>query len=410
MPETMSASFTTLESCLACGASAPTAYLDLGLQPLANDYPAEPVDLPTFPLVVAYCTACSHSQLTVSVDPSRLFRHYLYVSGTTDTLRDYFRDFASGVEGTQGPGLRVLDIASNDGSLLAEFKARGHEVLGVDPAENLVAVAEERGVPTRPEFWTEETADTVGKFDVIVAMNVLAHVPDPLGFLRGVRRALAPGGRAYLQTSQADMFANREFDTVYHEHLSYFSIRSFLALFERAGLRPIDLQKPPVHGTSFLWTCTDGDVQEAMSPRISKLLKAEEAGGWHQFSAYTEFGNEARERAAWVRATLTEQAAAGRRIVGYGAAAKGNTFLNFAGITLPVIFEDNPLKVGRYAPGSLSPIASSEDVSSLNDPICVLVLAWNFADEIIRRVREARGANRGDTAVTYFPAGRLLDL
>lgn len=384
-------------------------YLNLGRQPLANDYPPEPTPLPTFPLVVAYCECCSHSQLTVSVDPGALFRHYLYVSGTTDTLRAYFRDFAASVQGEQGPGLRVLDIASNDGSLLEEFRARGHSVLGVDPAENLVALAEARGIPTIPDFWTEKTAGRVGQFDVIVAMNVLAHVPDPLGFLQGVRRALASGGRAYIQTSQAEMFVNHEFDTVYHEHLSYFSVRSFLALFRRAGLRPIAVRKPPVHGTSFLWTC-EASTEATMPRSAADLLESEARDGWHDLSAYANFGTQARESAAWVRSVLYDERAAGRNPVGYGAAAKGNTFLNFAGLELPMIIDDNPLKVGRYAPGSLIPIAESSRLAEIDEPICVLILAWNFVDEIIRRVREARGSDRGDTAVTYFPTGRLLKI
>jgi SAM-dependent methyltransferase len=344
------------------------------------------------------------------VDPSTLFGNYLYVSGTTQTLRDYFAAFAEDVEHAQGSGLRVLDIASNDGSLLKAFRARGHSVQGVDPATNLVAEAEAAGIPTVNAFWDGAVADELGRFDVIVAMNVLAHVPDPLSFLEAARAALAPGGRAYLQTSQANMFVNHEFDTVYHEHLSYFAVRSFLTLFGRAGLRPIALSKPPVHGTSYLWTCIADDGKAGLPVGVLEMLEEEAAAGWHDFSSYRDFGAVAADRAKWTRETLEGFHADGLRVVGYGAAAKGNTFLNYADIKLTEIFEDNDLKVGRFAPGTLAPIRSSRDIAGITDRLCVLIPAWNFADEIISRVKAIRGQDSpgGDTFVTYFPEGRIV--
>jgi SAM-dependent methyltransferase len=400
--------YVPLTHCVVCGGVSVEQYLDLGSQPLANDYPTQPVELPRAPLAVAYCHECSHSQLTVSVDPAAMFTDYLYVSGTTTTLRTYFDDFVLMVEAHQGPALRVLDIASNDGSLLKAFRARGHSVYGVDPARNLAASAEADGIPTLNEFWGADTAERVGQFDTVIAMNVLAHVPDPLGFLEGVRAALKPGGRAYLQTSQANMFANHEFDTVYHEHLSYFSVRSFLALFARAGLQPIAVTKPAVHGTSFLWTCTA--VEDGPTSRdIIELLDAERSGGWHDFAAYRDFGDLALARAAWVRSTLRDQRERGRRIMGYGAAAKGNTFLNFAEIRLEAIFEDNPLKVGRYAPGTLAPILASDTLGAVDGSLCFLIPAWNFADEIIERVRRHRGTATDDVFIVYFPEGRVIE-
>ena len=204
------------------------AFADLGEQPLANDYHEGGSSLAHFPLAVNVCLDCFHSQLTHSVDAELLYKNYLYVSGTTRTLLTSFEEFVDQAERDQpGRKLRVLDIASNDGTLLSCFAARGHEVLGVDPAENLRPLSEALGVPTLVAYWGAETAASLTeRFDVIVAMNVLAHLPYPLEFLVACRQALAENGRLYIQTSQSEMIKRREFDT----HLPRASL-----IFQRAA-------------------------------------------------------------------------------------------------------------------------------------------------------------------------------
>lgn len=392
-----------LECCLACGAADPLPYLDLGDQPLANSYHDGGGAGPEFPLGVAYCPSCWHSQLTVAVDPALLFRHYLYVSGTTKTLVEYFRwfaGFAAGRACRAGP-LAVLDIASNDGSLLKEFAAAGHAIQGVDPAENLAPLAEAAGVPTEVAYWSLETAARLGRrFDVIVAMNVLGHNADPLAFMEASGAALAPNGRIYVQTSQAEMIARGEFDTIYHEHHSFFSTRSFAALCRRAGLHLVSGRKVPVHGTSYLWevaaepTASDGTI-EAMDV-------AEERLGYYDAETYTRFGERVVDTADFVTRTIADFRERGYAAIGYGAAAKGNTFLNFAGLDLDYIVDDNPMKHGLRTPGRNIPIVGPETLAQESRPVACLILAWNFYDEVMARIVERRQRD-DDRFIRFFP-------
>src|SRR5271165_1803863 len=212
-------SYAPITHCLACGGSHLDPYLDLGRQPLANSYHDGSAPLDEFPLGVSVCPDCWHTQLTVAVDPDLMFKNYLYVSGTTSTLSRYFVDFVLRTERDQPltRPLRVLDIASNDGSLLEKFKLRGHVVQGVDPADNLRSRSHAKDIPTIVGYWNEAALGQIGEqFDVIVAMNVLGHITYPAEFLALCGRALKPHGRIYIQTSQALMVKNGEFDTIYH--------------------------------------------------------------------------------------------------------------------------------------------------------------------------------------------------
>ena len=220
-----------LKTCLACGGTDLFQYLDLGQMPLANSFHDGSAELPTYPLAIQACRSCWHSQLSYAVDPDLMFRDYLYVSGTSDTLRRYFEGFAARFSS----GLRVLDIASNDGTLLREFHKRGCAVTGVEPCCDLSPTRE---LPIYTGYWDRDAFEEVtlgGKFDVITAFNVLAHTADPLTFLKLAREALAPGGTIWVQTSQAHMILDGTFDAIYHEHVSYFTPRSILALAGRAG-------------------------------------------------------------------------------------------------------------------------------------------------------------------------------
>ncbi len=393
-----------LDHCLACGNAALVPYLDLGAQPLANSYHDGRGAGPEFPLGSSYCPDCWHSQLTVAVDPALLFKHYIYVSGTTKTLVDYFRwfvDFSTARLGRGAP-LSVLDIASNDGSLLKEFAAAGHAVQGVDPAENLAPLAEAAGVPTEVAYWSAATAARLGRrFDLIVAMNVLGHNADPLGFLTACGAALAPGGRLYIQTSQAEMVGRGEFDTIYHEHHSFFTTRSFAALCRRAGLHLVAGRKVPVHGISYLWEIAGGDA--AADGSVAALEAYEEAGGYYRADTYARFGERVAETAAFVRDAVARFRGEGFAVIGYGAAAKGNTFLNFAGLDLDYIIDDNPMKNGLQTPGRNIPITGPEMLERETRPIACLVLAWNFYDEVMARI-VARRSRGDDRFIRFFPS------
>ncbi len=391
--------YTKLDACLACGGADLTPYLDLGPQPLANSCHDGTKPLACYPLGVALCGDCFHTQLTIAVNPDLMFRNYLYVSGTTTTLSDYFDAFVSRVERASGSGLplRVLDIASNDGSLLEKFHRRGHVVLGIDPAENLRVLSEAKGVPTLVSYWNEEALNlSGGNFDVVVAMNVLAHVASPLAFLGLCRRAVRPGGQIYVQTSQAAMVKNGEFDTIYHEHHSFFTVRSFQALAARAGLAVAAIEHVPVHGTSYLVRMTEGGAP------ISGQDQAETDAGYYRHETYLQFARRASATRDKVREIVAWNRAAGYSIGGYGVAAKGMTFLNFAGIDLDYIIDDNPLKIGLFTPGRDIPVVGSDRLEADVSPTMFAILAWNFRDEIMRRIRARRDGAR-DYYLTCFP-------
>lgn len=392
-----------LRHCLACGGGLLITYLDLKRQPLANDYHDGTVELGRFPLALNVCEHCYHSQLSHAVSPELLFSNYSYVSGTSQTLNRYFSDFVDRVCWEHpSDKLTILDIAGNDGTLLSKFVDRGHTVLNIDPAINLWEVAEGNGVPTLSAFWNSELAQSMDiKHDVIVAMNVLGHVSDPYDFLVGCRDALAEGGSVYIQTSQCEMVEHGEFDTCYHEHISYFTTRSFLRLAKRVGLVVQDVDKVPVHGTSYLWHLkADGLSDDS----VWDLYQYETTHGYYTDTTYRAFADKAAQTADFLTQVTDIYRAEGFAIVGYGAAAKGNTVLNYIGQpVLDWIVDENPLKVGFKTPGTDIPIRSLDHLKWLDRPLCLVVLAWNFYPEIVQRVKDMRGRD-DDVFIKYFPA------
>jgi SAM-dependent methyltransferase len=240
--------------CLACDHAGLALALDLGAQTLANDYLPEASDAAIrYPLALTHCPACGHGQLSHFVSPQRLFGHYLYASGTSQTLLRYFDWFAQACRSVVPEGSRVLEIASNDGSLLQTLKAAGFDVLGIDPARNLAHAAQQRGLPTLCDFWPSDQIASDARFELVIGQNVLAHTPTPHAFLQAVQRHLSPTGLCLIQTSQAQMLDNGEFDTIYHEHHSFFTPRSMAVLAQRSGLALRAVHQVAIHGNSWLF-------------------------------------------------------------------------------------------------------------------------------------------------------------
>ncbi len=396
-----------LTHCLACGGPGLTPYLDLGVQPLANSYHhGEP--LPSYPLAVAFCSQCSHSQLTVDVDPHEMFDHYLYVSGTSSTLRAHFEGLAGELlqrwTGSRPP--RVLEIACNDGTLLEHFRRQGADVFGIEPAENLVALCRDKELPVERAYWGEDVAERLtGTFDLVVAVNVLPHVADPLGFLDACRSVLSPGGEICIQTSQCDMFDRGEFDAIYHEHRSYFTVHSFCSLAKRAGLTAISAQKVDIHSKSLRFILGQGaDAECLMEP----MLAEERAHHVLSLDRYLRFAAEAKVSLCRLRDWVARSREEGRKVIGYGASAKGNTVLNAAGLDLDYIVDDNPLKWGYRTPGRNIPIVTLQRVTVEPEPVDIVMLAWNFADEITERIQSVRPG--GDRLVRYLPEVQVTTL
>lgn len=395
--------FTELNACVACDSSKLVTTLDLGYQPLANDFLAPGSVLQEYPLKLVRCEECFHSQLSIAVDPARLFREYSYVSGTSETLSEYFDTLTESLISRFGTGKKILDIGSNDGSFLEKFINSDWRTLGVDPAVNLVPESVARGVTTIPAFYDEVTASFLSSdFDVIVAMNVFAHTQNPLGILNGIRRNLANDGRAFIQTSQANMFKSGEFDTVYHEHISFFNVRSMKALLRRAGLQLTNVSIVPIHGMSYLWEIAK--INGGDKPFAREL--EEEAIGIYKPETYSNFANSAAQKAIEVQEQISTFRAKKYKIVSYGAAAKGNTFINFANLEFDYILDDTPQKISKMSPAGGCVVSNPKILSEISGPLLVVIPAWNFRPEIIKKVRSMRN-QEPDFCLTYFPETSL---
>lgn len=399
--------YKNINNCLCCGKSDLVVYFSLGSQPLANNYHTGQSQ-PELPLDMTFCPHCCHSQLTISVDPHLMFDHYVYLSGTSQTLKAYFETFANDIltawKSSCPP--RILEIACNDGTLLDMFRREGCEVQGVEPAKNLLSITSQKGIPVACKYWNQQTAEQFKNgYDIVVAVNVLPHVPDPYEFLLACKEALAPGGKVYIQTSHADIFSRFEFDTIYHEHVSYFTAKSFETLAKRAGLFVLNARKVSIHSSSFVFTLGVED-HASKSTTIKEMILEESRQGLYQLETYYNFGRHAKQMASDLSNIISTIQNQENKVIGYGAAAKGNTLLNYAEIDLKYIVDDNPMKRGLQTPGRNIPIEDPERLFQEPAPVAILVLAWNFFDEIQKRVIEHRGA-ANDWWIEYFPAVKV---
>jgi SAM-dependent methyltransferase len=388
--------------CRCCGSSDLERVLDLGRQPLANAYVPTPQAQPAYPLELFVCRKCFHNQLGVVVDPDLMFRHYLYVSGTSRTLREHFSSFARDVLNWVEPRpQRVLDLACNDGTLLAAFRHQGCVVQGIDPAANLVGLANNSGLDVIEGYWPAIRDRIEGKFDLVTAANVLAHVANPEEFMRAMLDVLSPHGVAVVEFPYArDLVLHGEWDTIYHEHLSYFLVGPLLHLAERIGAAITYVQRTPIHG---------GSLRMALRRNVSThcaeviaLAQSEWEAGLHALPAYTKFAIRVDDTCRALTDHTKRLACSGRKVLGYGASAKGNTLLNRCPLPLNYIVDDNPFKHGYLTPGQHIPIRPTADLAGEPPGLAIVLLAWNFADEILANVRRLR-PGMGDEAIYYVP-------
>ena len=378
---------TEIKKCLACDSVDLIPVLDLNDQPLANSYKKSKDEPETsYPLKINRCEHCYHVQLTHVVNPDLIYKNYLYVSGTTKTYVDYMGWYADFVcEQFNVFPQSVLDIGCNDGSQLDKFKSRGLKTFGVDPAENLFELSSKNHNVTCGYF-DEKYLQPV---DIITIQNAFAHNPNPLELLKNCKKNLNIDGLIFIQTSQADMILNDEFDTIYHEHISFYNIKSMMFLCNRAGLNLINVIKTPIHGTSYIFVIS---ADTSAPANIKNLVEIETNAGLYDKETYTRYSKNCIDMVEKFREVVEEHRTNGYKIVGYGAPAKGNTFLNFAKVPLDMIIDDNPMKQELYTPGSSIGIVGSEVLKSFeeHDRILFIPLAWNFFKEIRERIIKQR--------------------
>jgi nucleoside-diphosphate-sugar epimerase/SAM-dependent methyltransferase len=360
-----------LRPCRVCKGCNMKRVLDLGYQPIANNYLKEPCTQPTYPLLLTRCLDCSHTQQNYDTDYNELFSDYQYVSGTSKSLLNYFSWLSNYIiKETKLSHGTILEIACNDGSQLNEFYKKGWKTYGVDPAKNIVESIKHTNHDIKVGFWGVDTFDFPIP-DVILAQNVCAHVPDPIKFLKSCRDSMDLSTTLYIQTSQCDMYENGEFDTIYHEHFSFFTINSMKKAAELSGLVITNIIKTPIHGNSFLFT-----------------MRKNETSICDYNVNFEEYADKIININKWVNDSILDFISKGYTIVAYGAAAKGMTLMNYFDIHTKIdyIVDDSPIKQGKFTPCSNVKIVSPKTLYTDERKLVILILAWNFSDEITNNI------------------------
>jgi SAM-dependent methyltransferase len=372
---------------------------------------------PFYPLHAYLCDTCFLVQLGEYVSPEAIFTEYAYFSSYADTWVDHVKKYA--YEMTRRLDLdkqsSVVELASNDGYLLQFFVEQGIPVLGIEPAANVATVAIEKGIPTIVEFFGRETAARVaharGKADLLLGNNVLAHVPDLNDFVAGMKILLKPTGVITMEFPHLMRLMDKnQFDTIYHEHFSYFSFSVVEKVFAHHGFTLFDVDELATHGGSIrIYGKHTDDGTKPVSPKVNELKKAEEGWGIYRFEKYAQFTEQVKRTKRNILGFLIEAKNTGRSVVGYGAPGKGNTLLNYCGIRtdfLDYTVDRNPYKQGKYTPGTHIPILAPEEINKTK-PDYLFILPWNLKDEIIRQnvfIREW-----GGKFVVPIPEIRVFD-
>jgi hypothetical protein len=389
-------------NCRFCQAPLATTFVDLGMQPLSNAYvPAEKADAmePFFPLHARVCGKCFLVQLSEFQSPETIFTDYAYLSSFSESWLEHCRRFAEHAVGRFGLSRAslVVEVASNDGYLLRFFKEAGIPILGIEPAANVAAIAEKGGIPSIARFFGTKLATELvqqgRRADLLVGNNVLAHVPDLNDFVSGLSTLLAPDGVLTMEFPHlSELIANHQFDTIYHEHFSYFSFGTASQVFEAHGIRLFDVERLSTHGGSLrIYGCHAANSRPSSS-RVAELLADEEKQGIRKLETYAGFGEQVREVKRRLLEFLIPRRRRGDHVIGYGAAAKGNTLLNYCGMRsdfLDYVADRNPLKQGKLLPGTHIPIHPVERIRETR-PQAIVVLPWNIKDEVVRQLSFVR--------------------
>jgi SAM-dependent methyltransferase len=392
------------DNCRLCARTELRKVLSLTPIPLANAFVTHNevgVTQPHFPLDLWLCAGCGHAQLLDVIDSRVLFEHYVYVSGTSPAFVRHFEHYADYVVERFARADRglIVEIGSNDGTLLKFFLERGRRVLGVDPAREIGEATRQQGIPTITAFFSPQLAEAIvaehGHADVVCANNVLAHIDDLDSVIRGVARLLAPSGVLVFEVAYlADLVEKTLFDTIYHEHIDYHAVGPLIPFLARHGLQLIETIRVDTHGGSIRCVAQRARGRHAVGESVAKALRLEQQLGLAEASTYRSFAEHIDKLGAELGALLRKLVAQGKRIAGFGAPAKATTLMYHLGITpemIEFIVDDSPLKQGRFTPGMHIPVLPAQAIYERR-PDYLLLLAWNFTGPIIEKHRAFRDA------------------
>ncbi|OLT20134.1 SAM-dependent methyltransferase [Pseudonocardia sp. CNS-139] len=389
-------------TCRLCGSAELRSFVDLGatppceliLTPEATEAPET-----TYPLHVRVCDRCLLAQLPPLITPEETFTEYAYFSSFSTSWVEHARRFVDGAAGRLGlgPGSFVVEVASNDGYLLQHVVRRGIRCLGIEPSVNVGEAAREKGVPTLTAFLTPETGATVraahGGADLVCLNNVYAHIPDVIGFTKGLRALVADDGWVSIEVQHLlTLVERKQFDTIYHEHFQYYTLLTGQRALASGGLTLVDVELLDTHGGSIRMWARPSEVAGEPSERVREVLAAEAAAGLHTPEGHDGFAAAVSKVRDDLVAFLIEARRAGKRVVGYGAPGKGNTLLNYCGIRpdlLAYTVDRNPYKHGKFTPGMRIPVLPPERIAE-DEPDYVLVLPWNLRDELVEQLSYVR--------------------
>lgn len=389
-------------------------FLSLGNIPLVNRFLTKDQlkeKEPKFPLDVYFCINCGMVQLGEVVPPEIMFKNYPYLSGTSDTMKIHFAEFAKGAMEKIGKGL-VIDIGGNDGTFLMAFKSLGMKTLNIEPATNISDIARRNGIETVNGFWNTKLANEIvekyGRAKLITGTNVFAHVNDLDDFINAASIVLEDDGALVVEFPYlVDMMLKTEFDTIYHEHLSYISMRPMIGLFDRLEMEVVDAVRSDVHGGSIRIYAMKRGMGE-VSPKIKDLIELERNIGLDSFEVYENFGEKVEEIKMKLLRILTNLKAQNKKIIAYGAPAKGNILMNYMDIGtkfIDYVVDKNMLKQNLFTPGTHLKVYSPEKIYE-DKPDYLLILAWNFADEVMQQ--QSKFKDMGGKFIIPIPEPKII--
>lgn len=386
--------FSEIDACRLCSSKDLHDVLDLGSQPPANSLRKNLNEsVPNAPLKLVQCRHCSAIQLTATVDPAYLFSQYVWVTATSATARSYSETYCAEVlKRTVVKSPFVVEVASNDGTFLKQFKDKGCSILGVDPAQNIATKAISAGIPTLAEFFHVEIAQKIlsehQRPNIVMARNVIPHVKEIHSIVEGLSTLVDSDGMVVIEFHYAKTIAEElHYDSIYHEHLFYFSIKSLAAIFAQYGLYPFDAFTSLISGGSLVLFFSSNKIEP--SAALNKLVTTEEQSGLNYLRTWQEFGAKSKKHARNLKEIVAEYSKYSP-LVAYGASARSSTLMNFAGISnqeIEYVIDRNPIKQGLYTPGTNILIVSYEEGLKRLDGKHLLLLAWNFEEEIVQNLR-----------------------